>query len=863
MSSSRKRLPVCLVLALLLLAYRAAIAESEYDRFERIVVVPGETTDEVQLRYVELFRDRMREQTDAAVVVGNDVDDAHALHIRIGLPETHAALRRSIERRRDILFPDDQVDPGPEGFALHRIEEDGVAVVLAAGVDRRGVLYVVGALLRAMRFEEHAILFPQSLSLRTSPAFEIRGAQAGQGARPEGVRRWTAEEHERTILDFALAGCNTIQIEGGVEYDFVKKYGLKTLFERTPNQGDGPEEWRAAEAIGRTYYLCPSISEARAALLAQHEAFFKDSPAHDYLRMKAGDGGGCECDLCAPFGAVYIHLAADIAEIVHRYHPDTKIFISNQKMDNAGDLAMLRYLQEAPRDWVYAWEIGPGSNAMSWMPGKRQDHRMDLFRYAAFGQMDRYFRELIHQMPPRHHLVFFTNITHWTYSQYSLLGHEIELDRNDALPPAWDRAKYAKRPDPALEQVYGRATFHARPRDYYHVFRETMRYTIGDVAHSAGQHDHFNNWMWQRLLWAPNTPLEDVVRDYARFWFGPEAAPAMAEALFQLEENLSTPLADNPGVDRYYALVVQAGHAMTPRRMANSHLWRQHMQKAALDKYSQLLLRRQLALRERMETRLARALDTDAYDAAIAETRAWLDAPLETDVMAALRAQAGVLGDESEALFGVRSEGYYNLEQDFIGLGWFRRQLARAADGPPEAKRAMLELIVHYQDPGEGGYYDNAGAPDESPHLSFGWPFSGGPVSPENLPSQRRMAFTAEHSPGLTFNYDDLDPDAAYRLRVSLVRPVFLERYAMRHPQRTQSIYADGQPLALDIEVPEFHAEIFEFDIPRTVTQDGALEITFEKGEGIGEWPEPDLSVWRNTGGWGAIVSEVWVMKRQ
>ncbi len=862
MSALRHGWSVLLVLALLVSVYTPAGAAAEYDRFERVVIVPGETDDAIQLRYVALLQDRIQEQTDAAVVVGNDDDDPYALHIRLGLPETHAALRRSIENRRDISFPDDQVDPGPEGFALHRIEEDGKAVVLAAGVDGRGVLYAVGALLRAMRFEEHAIDFPASLSLRTSPAFQIRGTQAGQGARPEGARQWTAEEHERTILDFALAGCNTIQIEGGIEYDFVKKYGLKTLFERTPNQGDGPEEWQAAEAIGRTFYLCPSIPEAHAALLEQHEAFFENRPTYDYLRMKAGDGGGCECDKCAPFGAVYIHLAEDIAEIVSRNHPETKFFISNQKMDNAGDLAMLAYLQEAPREWVYAWEIGPGSNAMSWLPGKRQDHRMDLFRYGAFGQMDRYFRELIHQMPPIHNLVFFTNVTHWIYSQYSLLGHEIELNRHDELPPAWDRAKYEKRPDPALVQVYGRATFHARPRDYYHVFRETVRYTIGDVVHSAGQHDHFNSWMWQRLLWAPNTPLEDVVYEYARFWFGPEAAPAMAEALFQLEENLSTPLADNPGIDRYYALVVQAGHAMTPRRKANSHLWRQHMQKAALDKYAQLLLRKQLALQKRVETRLARALDTGAYDAAITETRAWLDAPLETESMAALRAQAGALGDESEALFGVRSEGYYNLDQDFIGLGWFRRQLDTAAEASPETQRRILELIVHYHDPGEGGYYDNAGLPEASPRLSFGWPFSGGPVSTENLPSQRRMAFTAEHSPGLTFNYDNLDTEAAYRLRVALVRPVYLERYALRQPQRTQSIFANGQPLALDIEVPEYHAEIFEFDIPQSVTQDGALEITFEKAEGIGEWPEPDLSVWRNTGGWGTVVSEVWLMKR-
>ena len=62
MISHRYGLPVCLVLAVWLLVYSPASAEPGYDRFERIVVVPGETDDEVQLRYVELLRDRILEQ---------------------------------------------------------------------------------------------------------------------------------------------------------------------------------------------------------------------------------------------------------------------------------------------------------------------------------------------------------------------------------------------------------------------------------------------------------------------------------------------------------------------------------------------------------------------------------------------------------------------------------------------------------------------------------------------------------------------------------------------------------------------------------------------------------------------------------
>ena len=68
-------------------------------------------------------------------------------------------------------------------------------------------------------------------------------------------------------------------------------------------------------------------------------------------------------------------------------------------------------------------------------------------------------------------------------------------------------------------------TFYAWPRQYHRVFNDLMRYGIGDITHSSGHHDHFNQWMWQRLLWAPRTTVYDVVDEYCRTWFGPEAAP--------------------------------------------------------------------------------------------------------------------------------------------------------------------------------------------------------------------------------------------------------------------------------------------------------------------------------------------------
>jgi len=170
--------------------------------------------------------------------------------------------------------------------------------------------------------------------------------------------------------------------------------------------------------------------------------------------------------------------------------------------------------------------------------------------------------------------------------------------------------------------VYDRLTFFAWPRYYHWFFNQTMRYGIGDVTHSSGTHDHFNQWLWQRLLWAPQRSAEDVEAEYARTWFGPETAHQMIQAIFQLEDNLAekpgVPIAKKVGIDRYYRLVHAAGARMPPLLMKSNWLWREYMQKAALDKYIQLSVRQQAELQAKIEKAIAGANPDAAIDRALA-----------------------------------------------------------------------------------------------------------------------------------------------------------------------------------------------------------------------------------------------------
>jgi hypothetical protein len=460
-------------------------------------------------------------------------------------------------------------------------------------------------------------------------------------------------------------------------------------------------------------------------------------------------------------------------------------------------------------------------------------------------------------------LVFFTDLTHWVYAEYGLVHIFYGPDRDGNEPPHWGHWMYEQHPDDAMYQVYDRRTFHARPAAFHKIFQETMRYGEGDLTYSEGHHDQFNQWMWQRLMWDPQMTIDQVLDEYGRLFFGPEAAPGMAQALLQFEQNLSTPIAANDGIDRYYGLLKDAARKMPTWRMKNNYLWRQHMQRAALDKYIQLRLREQTRREHDIEHIIDAGIQKDNLDAVVQKVREKLDADIETGEMKKLKAEAGELGAESDAIFGVRNEGFFNLDQDFIGLKWIRKQVELASGAPLERQRELLTRLVRYEDPGEGGFYDDAGDPARSPHMVHVWQCSEDDVADTNRISQRTMAFTREEKQGVAFAYTGLDPAAAYRARFTFVRPRYLKRYADRQPQRTQSIYANDILLAKDVELPEWEADFFEYAVPREATRSGKLELRLEKASGVGEGTPAQIGIWRNTGGWGTLVSEVWLIKEK
>jgi len=868
---SRKRFSIR-ALTVLALGLGAMARASMY---REVLVVPGDTADPVEQQVAALLRDRLSEPAGLPVRIEQTGRSKRpALSLLLGKPEHHRLLREAMQAHCiPALTP---LAPGPEGFLLKHIPSQTGGTLLAAGVDARGCLYAAGEILRAVVFGENEVRVPHGLHIRTAPAFEIRGTQFGQSGaalRWAKVRPWTDEETQRVILDYALAGANCFQTAPGPMYDFIRSYGLMTLTDAYANNamGEFPPAWQAAESIGRKGYVCLSIPAARAYMLEQCEQQFRNSPSFDFVRFKGGDGGGCECDRCDPYGAIFIETVAEMAAIVHKYHPASRVFIVNQKFDDADDRAIFDYLQQAPREWLWAFGYGPGSDATTWQPGHRQTHRMDLFRYPGYGPFALYPREILRQLPPRHELVYFNEITHWKYAQHAYIQMYPRVDRNGDRPPHWSHEIYERRPDQALTKVYARQTWYAWPRFYHRVFSDLMHYGVGDVTHSSGHHDHFNQWMWQRLLWAPRQSPEEVTAAYCRACFGPEAAPRMAEAILLLEQNMEetpgTPIDKKESIEHGYALLKEAGEVMPEWRRQQDWVWHMYMQTAAVNLWVQKQVRRQKALQHRIEQGLRQA-SAPVADSTLQEMLAGFAEQKETVAMQALRAEALALGETSNARFGMRSEGMYNLDHDYLGLGWLERQLRRALDASGDERRELLAMITHYEDPGPGGWYDNFGTGNNAPHAVFGYPYDHGQpylsdmLDEGNRPSQTSMHYTQDEDQGVTLQYRGLDPDAAYRIRFTFVRPWFQERYAHRMNQKSQAIYADNVVLARNIELPFKMSDFFTYEIPRAATADGELIIRFERAPGVAHGDRVSREQWRNAGGWGTLVSEAWLMKR-
>jgi hypothetical protein len=449
-------------------------------------------------------------------------------------------------------------------------------------------------------------------------------------------------------------------------------------------------------------------------------------------------------------------------------------------------------------------------------------------------------RELV---PRRYPIRGYPDITHSMRCEYPV--------------PDWDLAY-------ALTE--GREVINPRPTDHTIIFQRYRQPTRGVITYSEGCNDDVNKAIWSRLCWDPDARPIDTLREYSRYFIGPQYTDEFAQGLVSLEQNWRGPLLTNDGVMQTLQQFREMEQRAEPRTRSN---WRfqQALYRACYDAYQHGRLIEENAREAEAMATLANARQIGAIRA-IDDAEDILDRSETSPALHALRGRANELAEALFQSIGMQLsvEKYQaisvgrgaNLDEIDVPLNnrvWLKQKFAEMRQLSGEAEKIRgIDAILHWSDPGPGGFYDDLGDPTGQPRLVRPGSYANDPsyLETPTIGFRSDIAWRRSwctHVDGLfetpiTMHYDGLDPNARYTARVV---------YAGDNFEATVRLVANiggGQ----EIEVHPFQRKPLpvrpvEFEIPAEATQRGELTLRW--------YADPE----RGGAGRGCQIAEVWLTK--
>jgi hypothetical protein len=693
---------------------------------------------------------------------------------------------------------------GAEGFRIWTSHERGVAAatVCIAGHDARGVLFGVGCLLRKLDMSKHRITLRGDMRMATVPQTKLRGHQLGYRPKTNSFDGWSLPMWEQYIRDLVVFGTNAIELIPPRSDDakdsphfplppMEMMIGMSRLADQY-----GLDVWIWYPALDADYGNPATVDAA----LKEWGEVFQALPRIDAVFVPGGDPGHT-----AP--AKLMALLEKQAANLRKYHPKAQMWVSPQGFDKQWMEEFLDILKTRPK-WLDGIVHGP-------------QIRMSL-------------KELREAIPAKYPLRDYPDITHCRQCQFPV--------------PDWDAA---------FALTEGREGINPRPMDMATIFRVSRESSFGFITYSEGCNDDVNKMVWSGLGWDPNTDVLTILRDYSRYFVGPSYTESFAQGLLSVERNWRGPVLTNANILTTLAQLQAMQRTASPQDKLN---WRfqQALYRAYYDAYvrSRLLYETQLEDEAMAKLRDARALGALL---AMDQAEALLDRAVTRRTAADYRAR---VFEMAEALYqSIRMqlsvERYQaisvgrgaNLDTIDVPLNnrpWLKAQFQEIRKLESESqRRARLDEIVNWTNPGPGGFYDDLGNTACQPHLVAGSAYTSDPefrraplMHFEDRPAARKawldQALALFDAP-LKLRYTGLDPAGRYKVKVvyggGTIRLTANEREV--HPLLTKAY----QPI--------------EFDLPADVTAGGTLTLTWTRSPG------------RGGNGRGCQVAEVWVMRKQ
>jgi hypothetical protein len=705
---------------------------------------------------------------------------------------------------------------GKDGFKIVQVDP---RTILIAGHDERGALYGVGYLLRKSELRTNQMLVPANLEVSSTPKYPIRGHQLGYRPKTNAYDAWTVAQFDRYIRDLAIFGVNSIEILPPRTDDDATSVNMKLpAIKMIAGQSQickeyGLDVWMWYPNMGTDYSNPDSIKKE----LDERDHVFSVLPKLDALFVPGGDPGDLEPEQL-------FNWLSKVAVVLHKHHPNAKIWVSPQvfKPSKEWYSKFFQYVNKK-YDWFGGVVYGPWIKLTLQEVRKMTDPSIPIRRYP--------------------------DITHSLSCQYPV--------------PEWDLA---------FAMTLGRECINPRPEDEKHIENVFAPLASGSISYSEGDNDDVNKFVWSSQDWDPASPVLENLRDYARFFIGPDYTENVAQGLLAIERNFRGPLLSNDQVQRTFQQW-QDMEKTGPESVLANPRFQSGLIRAYYDAYVQRRLIYETSLEQQARNILEDAPKIGS-EKAISKARQTLALAHEKPVAQDLKQRCYALADSLFRSFGAqltvekhhampgRGNFVDNIDIPLNDALWILDQLNEIEKIKSEPERlTAIDRMLHRTDPGPGGFYDNLGSPSgwkhvvtqktwaedpgslESPRVSFGVGLVGEDwvheivakgFKGQTTPLAWMNQVTTLYSTPLEMKYDNLDPNASYTLRIA---------YTGRFRSKMRLI-ADGVVIHDYIRMGT--QPVYEFTLPKEITQDGKVTLSWDCGDEER----------------GSQVAEVWLIRK-
>jgi hypothetical protein len=394
-----------------------------------------------------------------------------------------------------------------DGYALWvDTNKRNAPTVCLAGFDNRGALFAAGRLLRVLDMGRDSLALDAGIRISAAPRYPLRGHQLGYRPKTHSYDAWDIAMWEQYYRDMIVFGMNAVELipptsDDAEDSPHFPKPKLEMMVLMSQLAADyGLDVWIWFTALDeidgvKVDYSDPKTIEAS---LEEWGQIFSKLPKIDDVFVPGGDPGNTHPAILLPF-------MEKQKKVLNKYHPKARIWVSPQNFDRNGRnttgwyRAFTDIMQNEQPKWLDGVVFGPT------VPVSLPDLRKD--------------------MPAQYLIRRYPDITHTRSAPYAVQD--------------WDKA---------LNDTLGREPINPRPVAYTQIFRATADYAIGFVSYSEGCNDDFNKVLWSCLGWDPDMKVEEIVREYSRYFIGRHYENTFARGLFALEQNWVGPLNDNVGV---------------------------------------------------------------------------------------------------------------------------------------------------------------------------------------------------------------------------------------------------------------------------------------------------------------------------